>query len=84
MTTESARLEIFLARLSFASDGDLSRGGTGRRVGKILDVFLGGFEILDFETEVVESRHEAAILHHVPRAERDGHFAVCHILAAIP
>src|SRR3990172_7302039 len=80
---ELAALEIFWPRFSVAADGDLSGRGAGRGGGKILDIFLCRLEVLYFEAEVVESRHQPAVLHHVPRPQRDRHFAVSDVVAVV-
>src|SRR3990172_9499458 len=80
---ELAALEIFLPRLAVAADGDFSRVGAGRGGGKILDILLSRLEVLYLKPEVVESRHQPTVLHHVPGPQRDCQFAVGNVVAVV-
>src|SRR4029077_13427206 len=83
MAAEFARFKIFLTLLALAADGYFSRG-RGRRIdSKIFDIFFGGIQILDFEAEVIQARHESAVRHHVPRTQGYRDFAVGDVIAAV-
>ena len=47
------------------------------------DPFWSASRFVDLEAEVIQARHEAAVLHHVPGADREVHFAVGEIVAVV-
>src|SRR5206468_6922440 len=63
-----AVLEIFLASLTISANSDFSRARCRSGASEDVEIFFSLLQVVDFETKVIQSGHQAAVSIHVPRS----------------
>lgn len=84
MTAKLVAFQIFLTHFAVAADGDFSGGGRRRGGGEGVEIFLGAIEVLYFEPEMIQARHQAAVRDHAPGADDQVKLAVRQVKTVIP
>src|SRR5918993_5885268 len=65
---ELAAFQIFLAHLTVAANGDFSWAGLGLGSGERFKIFFSPVQVVNLETKMIQTGHQATIRHHVPGA----------------